>query len=78
MKAWNKLSSDVIIVGQELIINGALSGGRPGKKSTYVVKTGDTLFKIAIKHGVEVAELKDWNQLSSDVIKVGQRLEIYK
>ena len=42
----------------------------------YTVNRGDTLFVIARDHGVTVAQLKDWNQLNSDLIEVGQTLEI--
>lgn len=43
---------------------------------TYVVKKGDTLTKIAIRHGVSVAEIKRRNGLSSDMIRVGQKLVV--
>jgi LysM repeat protein len=43
---------------------------------TYEVVRGDTLFEIAQAHDVTVAELKQWNNLSSDRIEVGQILEI--
>ena len=69
---------DLIGVGRKLVIHGASSGRERGKKSTYVVKNGDTLFKIALRSGVSVADIKAWNRLSSDFIKVGQRLDIYK
>ena len=43
---------------------------------THEVVRGDTLFEIAKAHDVTVAELKEWNGLSSDLIEVGQILEI--
>lgn len=48
------------------------------KCTTYTVKSGDTLSKIAKKHNVSVADLKKWNNLKSDVIKVNQKLKIYQ
>jgi len=42
----------------------------------YTVKKGDTLHKIATKHGVSVATLKKRNGLKSDNIRVGQKLKI--
>ena len=42
----------------------------------YEVVKGDTLFEIATEHGVTVAELKQWNGLTSDTIEIGQQLEI--
>lgn len=46
------------------------------KVSDYVVQKGDTLYGIAIKHKITVEELKEWNQLKSDVIYVGQLLRV--
>lgn len=43
----------------------------------YRVKSGDVLGKIAQKHGVYVSQIKRWNKLSSNTIRVGQRLLIY-
>ncbi|MBR1850974.1 MAG: transglycosylase SLT domain-containing protein [Bacteroidales bacterium] len=42
----------------------------------YTVRSGDTLSKIASKYGISVATLKKRNGLSSDRIRVGQRLKI--
>ena len=45
--------------------------------SVYVVEKGDTLYGIARKNNITVAELMNLNNLnSSDVIKVGQKLKI--
>lgn len=43
---------------------------------TYVVKQGDILGRIARANGVKVADLKKANNLTSDKIKVGQKLVI--
>lgn len=43
----------------------------------YSVQSGDFLGKIAEKYGVYVSQIKRWNNLSSNTIKVGQRLLIY-
>jgi hypothetical protein len=42
----------------------------------YVVKKGDILGRIASQHGVKVADLKAANGLTSDTIRVGQKLKI--
>ena len=46
------------------------------KYITYIVKSGDTLGKIAKKHHVTVADLKKWNNLKSDFIRENQKLKI--
>ena len=43
---------------------------------TYKVKSGDVLSSIANKHGVTLAQLKQWNKLNSNIIRVGQVLYI--
>jgi LysM repeat protein len=43
---------------------------------TYVVKSGDTLSKIADKFNVSLTKLKSKNGLNSDVIRPGQKLKI--
>lgn len=47
------------------------------KKTKYRVKSGDYLGKIADKYGVSVSEIKKWNKLKSNNLKVGQLLIIY-
>jgi membrane-bound lytic murein transglycosylase D len=42
------------------------------------VRSGDVLGTIAQKHGTTVTNIKNWNNLSSNTIKVGQKLAIYK
>jgi LysM repeat protein len=94
LKAWNKLSSDMIYVNQKLQISS--STGAPtasptkppkpvpsyspgtGEKGLHTVQSGDTLGKIAAKYVVTVAELKMWNNLSSDMIYVNQKLAVSK
>jgi membrane-bound lytic murein transglycosylase D len=46
-------------------------------KVTYRVKSGDYLGKIASKYNVSVSSIKRWNGLSSNNIRVGQKLVIY-
>ena len=44
--------------------------------STYQVKKGDSLWKIASIHKISVNQLKAWNNLRSDVIKPNQVLKV--
>lgn len=43
----------------------------------YRVKSGDYLGKIANKYGVKVSQIKTWNSLRSNNLKIGQRLYIH-
>jgi len=47
-------------------------------KITYKVRSGDYLGKVARKYGVRVSDLKKWNGLRSNNLRVGQRLTIYQ
>jgi membrane-bound lytic murein transglycosylase D len=61
----------------ELLARNA-SGSTYGRdKIVYKVKSGDVLGSIAIRHNVKVADLKKWNNLSSNTIRTGQRLNIW-
>lgn len=55
--------------------NGGLSAPGGGNH-VYVVKSGETLLKIAKANGVSVASLRTANNLKTDRIKVGQKLRI--
>lgn len=78
IKDWNELESDKIIVGQKLKIYSDKKITSSSKKAkTYTVKAGDNLTKIADDNGVSVADLKEWNDLKSDVIQEGQVLKLY-
>lgn len=73
LKKVNNLSSNLLSIGQNLII--------PGKKNNtssneYVVKKGDTLYGIANKYNVSVDNLKSYNNLSTDSLSIGQIIKI--
>uniref|UniRef100_UPI004047D30B LysM peptidoglycan-binding domain-containing protein n=1 Tax=Algoriphagus sp. TaxID=1872435 RepID=UPI004047D30B len=48
-----------------------------GSRLAYKVKSGDVLGKIASKYGVTLTQLRDWNNLNGNLIKIGQTLVIY-
>lgn len=52
--------------------------GRDGERGTtyYTVRSGDTLTKIAREHDMTVNQLRDLNNLQSDMISIGQRLTV--
>lgn len=47
-----------------------------GATKEYVVKNGDTLGSIAYGSGINIRQLKNLNGLTTDVIKVGQKLKV--
>lgn len=49
-----------------------------GKRAVYVVKRGDVLGKIANRYHVSASNLRAWNHIRGNNIKVGQRLVMYK
>ena len=78
LKSWNKLSSDTIYVGQKLAVKvGTSTTVKPVvSNSKYTVTSGDTLSGIALANKVSITQLKQWNNLSSDLIFVGQQLVV--
>ena len=86
LKSLNGLKDNLIIPGQVLKIKETSSNTKQKIKTssketaeagaTYVVKAGDSLWAVANRQGLTVAELKRINGLSSDTIYVGQRLKV--
>ncbi|PXA03779.1 peptidoglycan-binding protein [Coraliomargarita sinensis] len=75
LRRANKVSGDLIRVGQRLSIPGTGSS-KPAPPSYHIVQAGDTLSGIAIQYGITVAQIKRDNSLNSDVIRIGQKLVI--
>jgi membrane-bound lytic murein transglycosylase D len=78
---WNELESDVIVPGQKLYVSKPTTTKKEKtttKSKTHIVKEGENLTLIADKYNVSVAELKEWNDLKSDVIVPGQELIVTK
>ena len=83
---WNQLSVDSpIYPGQGLIVSYGSSSSSvesntttQSSESTYTVKAGDGLWRIAKNHGLTLDELKSMNQLTSNIIQPGQVLIVSK
>lgn len=58
-------------------LNKIKRGGYSGGRTVYRVRNGDYLGRIARRHHVSVNQIKRWNNLRSNNIRVGQRLTIY-
>ena len=83
IKKWNGIreNDNVIYVGKKLIIFISANDYQKINNNTiktvsYKVKYGDSLSKISYKFGVRVSDIRKWNSLKSDLIKVGQNLII--
>jgi membrane-bound lytic murein transglycosylase D len=92
IRSLNNLRSDVVRVGQRLVISQSLArsqGGVPVTKSvqpvrpaqtgsvqTYVVQRGDSLSSIAARFHTNVQGLRNLNGLRNSDIVAGQRLRV--
>lgn len=89
LQSWNNLTNNNLSVGQELTIyqNSANEDTSSEQESLvvdtetqrntyYTVKSGDTLFEIARSHNMEVDELRELNNLTTDNISIGQQLTV--
>ena len=69
---YNNLSTTSLSIGQQLLI----PKKQDSNYDTYVVKSGDSLYSLANQFGVTVNELKQANNLSSNLLSIGQKLII--
>lgn len=91
LKSLNNLSSDLIFAGQVLKVSGQVTTNQPSTNTntsqnsnqaqtsgngTYTVKAGDSLYRIAVNHNMSLQELKNLNNLSSNLIMPGQVLKV--
>ncbi len=74
LKQNNGLGSSTLYPGQAL--NVSTRNTTSGSSWVYTVKSGDTLYLLAQKYGTSVNSLKSANNLSSNYLSVGQRLNI--
>jgi LysM repeat protein len=78
LKVGQKLSIPASAGGAvaSAMAGGQASAGSSMGEETYTVKSGDTLTKIAKAHGTTVKAIKAASDLTTDHIKVGQKLKI--
>ena len=50
----------------------------PDTRVIHRVRRGDTLIDIARKYKVTVPQIREWNNIKSNLIRIGQRLTIYQ
>ena len=64
------------IIYSNLQIGDKLKIPKSNSKKTYTVQKGDSLWSIAKKYNVGVEELKLANNLTSNLLSIGQKLII--
>lgn len=73
---YNDLSSSILTIGQVLKIPIVDSELQPVDFIEYTIKKGDTLYSIANKYDTNVQELKNYNNLTSNTLSIGQIIKI--
>ena len=71
LKAINNLENDNLAIGQLINVPSGLSIA-----NTYVVSKGDTLYGIAKKFDTNIDKLKEVNNLTNNMLSIGQKLII--
>lgn len=76
LREWNNLTSDIIFVGHTLVVRGEQTSETAPQptQSVHTVSAGETLSHIAREYKLTVRELKEMNNLSTDLIFVNQKL----
>ena len=73
LKSLNGLDSDLLRIGQKLKV--PVSQSAPSY-TEYTVQSGDTLWSLAKRYHTTVDAIKQLNNLSSDLLRIGQILKI--
>ncbi len=76
---YNKLSGDAKpVAGTKLILKPGVNIKTASLPQTHLVQPKEGLYAISKKYNITVAQLKEWNNLSSDSLSIGQQLIISK
>ncbi len=74
LKKMNNLSSNNLSINQKLLVSGTALDNSNVDYDTYVVKSGDTLYKIAQSNGTTVTDIINLNNLPTTNLSIGQIL----
>jgi membrane-bound lytic murein transglycosylase D len=79
LKRSNNLTNNLINVGQVLLIKAPSDPkATPIRKLNYQVRSGDSLYLIAKKFNLKIADITSWNKLDKNkYLQPGQRLTLY-
>ena len=72
IKSLNNLTSDILQIGQILVI----PTSSQDTYINYIVESGDTLYLIARRYNTSIDTIKSLNNLTSDILMIGQVLRI--
>ncbi|MGD9717662.1 MAG: LysM peptidoglycan-binding domain-containing protein [Sulfurimonadaceae bacterium] len=75
---FNKMKSSKLSLKQRLVIPIEQNTQKLKTDFYYMVRKGDTLESIAKTHKISVQNIKLQNRMSSNVIKIGDRLKLYE
>ena len=75
LKALNKLNTNEIYVGQQLILS---NDKNSEEYDVYTVKKGDSLWSISQKYNISVKELIELNNLNNLTLQINQKLKVPK
>ena len=84
IKQLNGLRNDIVRTGQKLQIYVSADNKKSDKvegssrKIIYIVKSGDTLSEIAEDYKTSAKQIRRWNRLSNNKIRIGQKLIIWR
>ena len=74
IKRINKLLTDQLSIGQKLLLKQEVIEDGESYYDIYTVQKGDSLYAIAQKFSTSVDNLKDINNLNSDLLNIGMKL----
>ncbi len=81
LKDWNNLSSGNVMAGQTLVVDAKKAVKKKKETTTaattHTVKSGENLTSIANQYGVSVDDIREWNDLSNDNIRIGDKLKLH-
>jgi LysM repeat protein len=88
LKQWNNITENSIAIGQELIVkkgkvdNAAIyqpvQTKTENKTGTHTVAEKETMYSITRQYGISVEQLREWNNLEGNELKIGQTLIVAK
>lgn len=74
---WNHKSVQTVFIGENLVIYPAPGYPVDGSLIIHEVIRGETLSHLAVRYGVSIQSIMEWNRKTTDSVIAGERLKIY-